>query len=92
MPRHGFMQSYYEPSERDLMRHEYHDLHPSFAGLGYRDHLPLNQAEKNLLLREEQNYLLSLAHDDPSALYDYPEYYRSTANDEFHELLLQRQH
>ena len=42
MPRHGFLHGYYGPSDRDMMRHDYSDLHPSFSGFGYRDHLPLS--------------------------------------------------
>ena len=89
MPRHGLLHGYYGPSDRDMMRHDYSDLHPSFSGFGYRDHLPLSLAEKNLLLREEQSYLQSLAHGDPS-VYDYPEYCRNS--DEYHEAMMQRQH
>lgn len=55
MPRQSFMSSYYGHPDHPLARQSevYHEMHPSFGGYGYRDHLPLSQAEKAQLVREE---------------------------------------
>lgn len=60
----------------------YHDMHPSFGGNYYRDHLPLTQAEKNQLIREEL-FLQYMAQSE-GGNYDYPEYYRGS-HDELQE-------
>jgi len=48
------MHGYYGPNDHAIVRPSemYMDMHPSFAGLSYRDHMPLTQAERQLL-REE---------------------------------------